>query len=237
MLRSLAILALLLTSAFAPAQQTTSTSTAPTPSTELATTETKALQIKDRLLTGSTSRARLTTTTVDVIMLHFCSDVIANPDNPYQVTRIVDIFTSYGVSAHYLIDREGLVHRFVPEERVAHHAGKGHLDWMPDRHNNMNEYSIGIEMLNIGSWRDMKTFMKKEKYDAFAAKHPNLIGYTDAQYTALNQLLADIRSRHPVPLDRRHIVGHEDYAGTARRTDPGDLFDWSRIGLSKEPGK
>lgn len=188
-------------------------------------------QYVDNFLGGKTSRERLSTSTVDMIMMHFCSDVIQNPDNPYQVTRIKDIFTSYGVSAHYLVDREGTVHRFVPEERVAFHAGKGRLSWMPERTNQLNEHAIGIEILNVGSWRDMKTFMKKEAYDEFASKYPNWIGYTDAQYAALRKLVEDIRSRHPIPFDRYHIIGHEEYAGAGRRTDPGELFDWTRIGL------
>ncbi len=179
---------------FLQAQDVSALVTTTTASESSTTAPQMNLRIVDNLLTGSTSRERLTTTTVDTIMLHFCSDVIQNPDNPYSVTRIADIFTSYGVSAHYLIDREGVVHRFVPEERVAYHAGKGHLEWMPDRHNNMNEFSIGIEMLNIGSWRDMKTFMSKEKYEAFASKYPEWIDYTEAQYQALNLLIASIRS-------------------------------------------
>lgn len=31
-------------------------------------------------------------------------------------------------------------------------------------------------------------------------------------------------------IDRRHIIGHSDYA-PKRRRDPGVVFDWSRIGL------
>jgi N-acetylmuramoyl-L-alanine amidase len=184
-------------------------------------------------LSSHVQRERQATATVDMIMLHFCSDCVEHPENPYNVTRIKEIFTSAGVSAHYLIDRQGLVHRFVPEAKVAYHAGRGHLDWMPERTNNLNAYSIGIEMLNVSAWEDMQIFMPKEKYDAFVASHPKEdIGYTDKQYAALKELVADIRRRNPhIPFDRKHIIGHSEYAGSARRTDPGVLFDYTRIGL------
>jgi N-acetyl-anhydromuramyl-L-alanine amidase AmpD len=168
-------------------------------------------------------------------MLHFCSDVIAHPDNPYDINRQVEIFQKAPASANYLIARDGTVYRLVPEDRVAWHAGKGHLDWDP-KMTSMNSKSIGIEMFAIGSPNDMKLFgMTQEKYDAFKSKHPEWVGFSDAQYAALNQLIKDIRARHPaIKFDRYHIIGHEEWAGHARRTDPGELFDWKRIGLPKE---
>ncbi len=192
---------------------------------------TAPLQIVDRPLTSTVSRDRLATAPVDMVMLHFCSDVIENPDDPFNVDRIVEIFTSYTVSAHYLIGRDGTVFRFVPETRVAYHAGRGSLSWAPERTNLLNDYSIGIEMLNVGSANDMAIFMSSEKYAEYAKKHPDWIGYTDEQYQALNTLLSSIQIRHPaVKHNKKHIIGHDEYAGS-RRTDPGELFDWKRIGL------
>jgi N-acetyl-anhydromuramyl-L-alanine amidase AmpD len=123
----------------------------------------------------------------------------------------------------------------VPENRVAWHAGKGHLDWDPTL-TSMNDRAIGIEMFAIGSPNDMKLCgVTQEKYDALKAKHPEWIGFSDAQYKALNQLIAEIRARHPAILhDRFHIIGHEEWAGHKRRTDPGELFDWTKIGLTKD---
>lgn len=192
---------------------------------------TAPLRIVDRLLTDTVSRDRMPTAPVDMVMLHFCSDVVENPQDPFNVDRIVDIFTSYSVSAHYLIGRDGTVFRFVPENRVAYHAGKGDLSWVPERANRLNEFSIGIEMLNVGSAKDMAIFMSSAKYAEYAKEHPEWIGYTDEQYQALKSLLDSIRSRYPaIIFDRKHIVGHDEYAGS-RRTDPGELFDWNRIGL------
>jgi len=66
---------------------------------------------------------------------------------------------------------------------------------------------------------------------------PENIGFTEKQYASLQALLAEIYARHPdVKPDRRHVVGHSDYA-PGRRTDPGELFDWSKIDLPKEAGR
>ena len=103
-------------------------------------------------------------------------------------------------SANYLIARDGTVYRLVPEDRVAWHAGKGHLPWEPALES-MNQQSIGIENFAIGSPADMKLFgMTQAQYDSFKTKHPDWVGFSDAQYAALNQLIDQIRSRHPAIL-------------------------------------
>lgn len=90
----------------------------------------------------------------------------------------------------------------------------------------MNEYSIGIEMLAVGTRDEMLPIMSGKTYDLIS---PSNIGYTDAQYRSLNRLLDGIPQRHPtIQRDRQHIVGHNEYA-PGRKTDPGKLFDWSRI--------
>lgn len=59
---------------------------------------------------------------------------------------------------------------------------------------------------------------------------PSFIGYTDAQYNALNKLLENISIKYPkVKENRDHVVGHDEYA-PERKTDPGELFDWERLG-------
>ncbi len=50
------------------------------------------------------------------------------------------------VSAHYLIDRKGKILRMVDDNKIAWHAGKS--KWK--NYNNLNKYSIGIELVNKG---------------------------------------------------------------------------------------
>lgn len=160
----------------------------------------------------------------EYVMLHFSSDVVASREDPYNVEAVRQIFLTNGVSTHYLIDREGTVYCYIPEDRVAWHAGKGSFGGDDRLTNNMNHYAIGIEILAIGSREDMAKYLTPEEYDAL---DPSLIGYTEAQYQALAALLSDVCSRYEIPFDRGHIIGHEDYRPS--KNDPGELFDWDRL--------
>jgi N-acetyl-anhydromuramyl-L-alanine amidase AmpD len=163
------------------------------------------------------------------LMLHFCSYVLEDPKNPYKVEDIYNTFVKYGVSAHYLIARDGTIYELVPESKIAYHAGKGTLPQTPAHTNNLNDYSVGIEIMGIGTKSEMSFFgLSAKDYDQLKKED---IGFTEAQYTALNQLIPDILSRNKGILkDRQHIVGHDEYAPT-RRKDPGALFEWNKIGL------
>ena len=160
------------------------------------------------------------------IVLHFASNVVINPNDPYIIDEIRETFLENNVSIHYFIARDGTVYEEVPENRAAWHAGKGKLADEPQYTNKLNNYSIGIELLGIGSFDDMKMYISEDEYNALP---PNLIGFTDEQYVSLNGLLEDIFTRNPyISPDRKHVIGHSEYAPD-RRTDPGELFDWSRL--------
>jgi N-acetyl-anhydromuramyl-L-alanine amidase AmpD len=92
----------------------------------------------------------------------------------------------------------------------------------------MNGHSIGIEILGIGTEKEMEMFMPKTSYQRIDKKH---IGFTNEQYAAIKLLIKDLTTRYPaIKHNRKHIVGHDEYA-TSRRTDPGSLFAWNKIGL------
>ena len=107
------------------------------------------------------------------------------------------------VSAHYLIEEDGTVHRLVDEDKRAWHAGvawwRGAMD--------VNSRSIGVELVNPGHEFGYKAF-------------------PDAQMEALTALGRSILNRHPIP--KRNVVGHADIA-PRRKLDPGELFDWQRL--------
>lgn len=183
------------------------------------------LLAENHLLPLENSRPRLGTITH--IVIHFISNALRNPVEPYNFEDIYSIYTEFGFSTHYMIGRKGEIFRFVPEERVAFHAGPGHLDEFPQYDDSLNEYSIGIELLAIGTREEMLSMIPSSTYDVI---DPSYIGYTDAQYDALNTLLNNIIKRNPfIVKDRQHIIGHNEYA-PERKPDPGSLFDWSRIG-------
>lgn len=161
------------------------------------------------------------------IVVHFMSAVRDHPENPYDWPANRQIFLDAGVSSHYVIERDGTIRRLIPEERVAWHAGKG--SWLGDERytDRMNQYSVGIELLGIGTGEEMAAYMTPEEY---AQLPQELLGFTDEQYASLQALIGDIRRRHPgIAYDREHILGHDEYA--SRKSDPGALFDWSRLGL------
>jgi N-acetylmuramoyl-L-alanine amidase len=107
------------------------------------------------------------------------------------------------VSAHYMIEENGTVHRLVREDRRAWHAGRSYWRGLTD----VNSAAIGIELVNPGHEFGYRPF-------------------PDAQMEALLPLLADMVQRHDIP--RANVVGHSDVA-PARKEDPGELFDWDLL--------
>lgn len=118
----------------------------------------------------------------------------------FSVKAIKDIFWFYGVSAHYIIDREGRISEFVPPTRLAFHAGKSKMPDPADGRESVNNFSIGIELL--GSENS---------------------GFTELQYQSLRALISLLKSKFSI----KHIVGHSDIA-PGRKIDPIG-FDWSRL--------
>ena len=62
--------------------------------------------------------------------------------------------------------------------------------------------------------------------------------FTDAEYRSSAHLVADLARRYRIPLDRRHVIGHNEvpdpfhsglYGGWAHHTDPGRYWDWTRF--------
>ena len=107
------------------------------------------------------------------------------------------------VSAHYVIEEDGALHRLVREEERAYHAGVSEWGGRPA----LNDCSIGIEMVNPGhewGYRD----------------------FPEPQMRALETLAVGILRRWPIPPER--VLGHSDIA-PRRKDDPGERFDWPRL--------
>jgi AmpD protein len=104
------------------------------------------------------------------------------------------------VSAHYFIDREGVLTQFVDTIDAAWHAGQS--EWRGrDR---VNRFSIGIEL-----------------------EGDEVTPYTDEQYQALGVLLKALKLAHPA-IAPDSLVGHDEIA-PGRKRDPGQHFDWERV--------
>jgi hypothetical protein len=68
------------------------------------------------------------------------------------------------------------------------------------------------------------------EHEGFAAKGT---WYTEAMYRTSAKLVRYLAARHRIPLDRAHILGHDNVPGTVPSTvagmhwDPGPYWDWS----------
>lgn len=153
----------------------------------------QALSVEDFLMRSAFRVAR--TRAIDTIVIH--SSYNAAGGDIYSVPNLVRIYERYGVSAHYLIDRQGKVYRLVRDQDISYHAG---VSKMPDGRTGVNDFSIGIELMNTRQDR-----------------------YTEAQYRALQALVDTLKARYPI----RSVVGHGQIA-PERRSDPWN-FHWASL--------
>ncbi|WGF86221.1 N-acetylmuramoyl-L-alanine amidase [Marinivivus vitaminiproducens] len=110
------------------------------------------------------------------------------------------------VSSHWLIEEDGTVWSLVDERRRAWHAGVS--SWQGRRR--LNDVSVGIELVNPGHEWGYRPF-------------------PETQMQACRTLCRAIMARWRIAPER--VLGHSDIA-PARKTDPGELFDWA--GLAAE---
>ncbi|MFJ9737707.1 N-acetylmuramoyl-L-alanine amidase, partial [Streptomyces sp. NPDC101166] len=106
-------------------------------------------------------------------------------------------------SAHYVIGDDGSVTQMVQTKDIAWHAGNKYV----------NDHSIGIEhegfALDYGSW------------------------YTEQEYQSSAALVNYLAQRFGIPLDREHVIGHDDVPGPldayyeGMHWDPGPWWNWS----------
>jgi len=152
-----------------------------------------ALKVTDKLMASGFQKS--SGRKIDTIIIHSSYDAIGN--DPYSVNGIINEYRTYGVSAHYLIDRDGIIYRLVEEKNIAFHAGASRL---PDGRTNVNEISIGVELINT--------------------KDGN---FTQEQYASLQSLIGSVKERHEI----KYILGHNQIA-PGRKDDPWN-FDWGKV--------
>ena len=111
--------------------------------------------------------------------------------------------SSSKVSCHYLINRKGQIARMVNDNKVAWHAGKSR--WKGFK--NLNENSIGIELVNKGH---------KYGYEKFQNK----------QINSLVNLCKILRKKYYIK--KENFLGHSDIA-PLRKIDPGEKFPWKKL--------
>ena len=111
--------------------------------------------------------------------------------------------TKSKVSCHYFINRKGLVTQMVMDNKVAWHAGQS--KWKNFK--NLNENSIGIELVNSGH----KFFYQN---------------FSNIQITRLINLCEKLRKKYSIK--KENFLGHSDIA-PLRKLDPGEKFPWEKL--------
>lgn len=121
-------------------------------------------------------------------------------NNKFSVIGIKTVFESLGVSAHYIIDRKGIIHELVDPKFKAFHAGKSCLP--NTKKENVNEFSIGVELLASS----------KSKV-------------TNKQYRSLSKLIDKLRVKYPIS----NFYGHNHIAQPAGRKIDPEGFNWNKF--------
>ncbi|MNS14367.1 1,6-anhydro-N-acetylmuramyl-L-alanine amidase AmpD [compost metagenome] len=107
------------------------------------------------------------------------------------------------VSSNYVIGKDGTIVQPVEDDRRSWHAGESEFDGR----RNVNDFSIGIEIVNMGDGKDP---------------------YPDEQYQALAKLVTHLQRKYGIPWER--IVGHKDVAlPRGRKIDPSANFNYEKL--------
>jgi N-acetyl-anhydromuramyl-L-alanine amidase AmpD len=132
--------------------------------------------------------------TIDTVVLH--ATVLSTLNEVIQ--RFADPESK--VSSHYTIDRDGTIASHVSEDQRAWHAGRSK---MKDGRTGVNDFSIGIELVNLNDGSDP---------------------FPEQQIAAMRDLLRILIARHPI----QHIIPHYECADPpGRKSDPiGFVAAW-----------
>ncbi len=135
---------------------------------------------------------------IDTIVIH--SMYAKGTSTLFSLRACAKILDRHSVAAHYLIDKRGTIASLVPDKKRAWHAGVSKMPFTRDSRENVNDFSIGIEVIGI-------------PYKTFAP----------IQYRTLAQLTSKLLRTFPI----KNIVGHSAIA-PGRKVDPGRGFSWRK---------
>jgi N-acetylmuramoyl-L-alanine amidase len=166
------------------------------------------LTYNDRLETRNTSELNL-------IVLH-CTELPTLEMAREYGERITLPDSQTGFSGHYYIDRDGSIHRYVSDDRVARHVI------------GYNQNSLGLEIVNLGRYPNWFHSAHQECTDP----------YPRAQIEGVKHLLRVLKRTFP---QIRDLARHSDLDATLipaeddprvqirRKIDPGPLFPWEEV--------
>jgi hypothetical protein len=153
--------------------------------------------------------------------------VPANPNNYTVSNRPLN----YNVDMIVIHDTEGAYADAIAQFQDPNRAGSAH--YVISQQGDVTEMVLEKDIAwHAGNW-DYNTRAIGIEHEGYAYLSGS---FTTAEYRASEQLAASICSRWGVPLDRAHVIGHNEvpdpdnpglYGGTEHHTDPGPYWDWT----------
>ncbi|MDO5509272.1 MAG: N-acetylmuramoyl-L-alanine amidase [Weeksellaceae bacterium] len=124
--------------------------------------------------------------------------------------KSLEVLSQREVSAHYVVNdlRDDVIHILVSEDQRSWHAGVSF--W--NGRNNLNDSSIGIEIVNQG--------FTENQGQMFFFEFPSY------QIQKVGLLARNIIERHGI--EPQNVLAHSDVA-PGRKYDPGALFPWEEL--------
>ena len=135
------------------------------------------------------------------------------------------VLTEQEVSAHFLITTrdEESIYNLVPEDKRAWHAGDS--EWKSSK--NLNDSSIGIEIVNLGLNEEVLTDTDTDMVVERALKPQyRQAPYTEEQIKKIAILVKYLSEKYEIAPE--NILGHSDVA-PQRKLDPGPMFPWKEL--------
>jgi hypothetical protein len=118
--------------------------------------------------------------TIKAVIIHTSYNALGG--DVFDYSKVLQEWKDAGVSPHYAISRDGVIHQLVADQNIAWHAGVSKL---PDGTTDVNGSSIGIEVVNSADDK-----------------------FTVDQYAALNSLIATLKKKYEI----KYVLGHDDIA-------------------------
>lgn len=135
------------------------------------------------------------------------------------VEETIEALYAQGFSAHFTVDKDGVIYEHVPRGNIAYHAG---LSFWHGKYG-LNEYSIGIEQINVGWNVDRKTW--KNTVFPKEADGKKWETWPEVQ---IKSAAALVQSLLKYDIKSWNIIGHSD-CSCGRKVDPGPLFPWKKL--------
>lgn len=151
--------------------------------------------------------------------------IIVNHISEGSQSSCINWFTSKGnkvSSAHFLVGKDGSIHQFVKIENMAWGNGLTTEEIMTSKLRlvkamkvNPNLYSVSIE--HEGIYAQTKGQLTEKQLEASIWLHNYIIQYVKEKYGAT------------IPVDREHILGHNEISPIKKPNCPGERFPFEEI--------